>query len=207
MTDLDRIIELLETSARRTFNDIPKHGRYGFLMRPALNYGLEHGIFTEEEVAREHEEFLKKEVESVLEYVSTYGKDNSFFVNQEAIDYGLDHGFFTPDEVDRKHEEFWVREAKCAFNFLHSSGRDSLFYPGGIEYGLKNKLYTKDEVLVEHEKYLDKIARDVLGKVSLFGLGSPDVDKEALVWGLRKDYFTEDDIDKANDFFKAGKQN
>ena len=92
----------LEQIARSALGFVPTSGVDGLPQRSreGLQYGLEKGLFTQEQVDAAQVEFRKYNARQALEFVPIWGVDGLPQRSREGLQYGLEKGLFTQKQVD-----------------------------------------------------------------------------------------------------------
>ncbi len=90
----------LEKQARDALDMVTRHGVNGSpVNRLALNYGLEHNVFTQDDIDNAQLTFHQRQARDALDMVTRHGVNGSP-VNRLALNYGLEHNVFTQDDID-----------------------------------------------------------------------------------------------------------
>ena len=92
----------LEQIARSALGFVPTSGVDGLPQRSreGLQYGLEKGLFTQEQVDAAQVEFRKYDARQALKFVPTSDVDGLPQRSREGLQYGLEKGLFTQKQVD-----------------------------------------------------------------------------------------------------------
>ena len=104
----------LEQIARSALGFVPTSGVDGLPQRSreGLQYGLEKGLFTQEQVDAAQVEFRKYDARSALGFVPTSGVDGLPQRSREGLQYGLQHGLFDQSVVDGAQKKYEASHPK-----------------------------------------------------------------------------------------------
>ena len=93
--DLEEIArQALEFVTTIGVDELPQRNREG------LNYGLEQGLITQEQLDAANVKFQEYKARQALEFVPTIGVDELPQRNREGLKYGLEQGLITQEQVD-----------------------------------------------------------------------------------------------------------
>ena len=104
----------LESIARQALKFVPTSDVDGLPQRSreGLQYGLEKGLFTQEQVDAAQVEFRKYNARQALEFVPIWGVDGLPQRSREGLQYGLEKGLFTQKQVDAAMARYTASRSK-----------------------------------------------------------------------------------------------
>ena len=104
----------LEQIARSALGFVPTSGVDGLPQRSreGLQYGLEKGLFTQEQVNAAQVEFREYSARQELGFVPTSGVDGLGEQGRKHLQYGLEKGLFTQEQVNAAQKRYEASRRK-----------------------------------------------------------------------------------------------